>query len=221
MRNVPRDILKYSCIGKLINSLRLQAAQMKWILHNRHNETIPVNCFDPGLVKVGNASYGKLNVVSFGNSARLTIGNYVSIAENVTFLLDVEHYLNHPSTYPFKVKILHECRQEAFAKGDIRIDDDAWIGYGATIVSGVHIGRGAVVAAGAIVTKDVPPYAVVGGVPAKVMKYRFDGDITDTLQKLDYSKLTEDKIRAEKELLYTSVCKDNVSDIVDRINNME
>ena len=52
---------------------------------------------------------------------------------------------------------------EAMSKGDITVDNDVWIGYGATIMSGVHIGQGAIVAAGAVVTKDVPPYAIVGG----------------------------------------------------------
>ena len=100
------------------------------------------------------------------------IGNYISIAQNVHFLLDVEHFANHISTYPFKVKLLHSQKSESFSKGDIIIDDDVWIGYGATILSGVRIGQGAVVATGAVVTSDVPPYAIVGGVPAKVIKYR-------------------------------------------------
>ena len=94
---------------------------------------------------------------------------------------------------------------EAISKGDIIVDDDVWIGYGATILSGVHIGQGAVIAAGAVVTKDVPPYAIVGGVPAKVIKYRFSPEIIQQLMKLDYSKLTEDMIRERIDDLYTSL----------------
>ena len=73
----------------------------------------------------------------------MTIGNYVSIAENVYFLLDVEHYIDHISTYPFRVKLLQECKSESFAKGNIVVEDDVWIGFGAVIMSGVTIGKGA------------------------------------------------------------------------------
>lgn len=73
------------------------------------------------------------------------------------------------------------------------------------ILSGVHIGQGAVVAAGAVVTKDVPPYAIVGGVPAKVIKYRFSPEVIEQLLKLDYSKLTDDMIRERIDELYTSL----------------
>lgn len=80
------------------------------------------------------------------------------------------------STYPFKRKLFHGG-EEAVSKGDIIVGDDVWVGYGATILSGVHIGQGAVIAAGAVVNKDVPPYAIVGGIPAKVIKYRFSESV--------------------------------------------
>lgn len=92
--------------------------------------------------------------------------------------------------------------KDAFSKGDIIVDDDVWIGYGATIMSGVHIGQGAVVAAGAVVTKDVPPYAIVGGVPAKVIKYRFEPEMIEELLKVDYSKLTKEDIEKHIDDLY-------------------
>jgi serine acetyltransferase len=94
---------------------------------------------------------------------------------------------------------------EAFSKGNIVIDDDVWIGYGVTILSGVHIGQGAVVAAGAVVTKDVPPYAIVGGVPAKIIKYRFSPEIIEELMKIDYSKLEEDDIKNHIDDLYSEI----------------
>ena len=72
-------------------------------------------------------------------------------------------------------------------------------------MSGVHIGQGAVVAAGAIVTKDVPPYAIVGGVPAKIIKYRFSPEVIEQLLKLDFSKLTDNMIREKIDDLYTSL----------------
>lgn len=146
----------------------------------------------------------ELNVVDFCNSSKLKIGNYVSIAQNVTFLLNCEHYVDHISSFPFKVKVLGE-QSEALSKGDIMVDDDVWIGYGATIMSGVHIGQGAVIAAGAVATKDVPPYAIVGGVPAKVIKYRFKEEMIEELLKIDYSKLTKEMVQAHESELYTEL----------------
>jgi acetyltransferase-like isoleucine patch superfamily enzyme len=193
--------------------------QFKWIRSNKENETIPVVRFNPETVKVGKGSYGELNVVSFGDKTKLTIGNYVSISEDVTFLLDVEHYTDRLSTYPFRVKILHECQFEAFSKGDIIVDDDVWIGYGATIMSGVHIGKGAVIASGAVVVKDVPPYAIVGGVPAKVIKYRFPDDVKEKVERLDFNKLTSEKIAKHIEELYQTVDSENVDELINRLSD--
>lgn len=174
----------------------------RWREQNSHNGTIAMDIMADGLTIVGKCSYGELNVVSFAERNRLRIGDYVSIAQKVTFLLDVEHYVDRISTFPFHVKVLRDMDCEAFGKGDIVVDDDAWIGYGATIMSGVHIGQGAVVAAGAVVTKNVPPYAIVGGVPAKVIKYRFEPELIEELLKVDYSRLEEEMIRAHLNELY-------------------
>ena len=164
-----------------------------------------MNIVDCDHVEIGLGSYGELNVVDFGGDCKLIIKNYVSIAQHVTFILNADHYTNHISTYPFKVKILQSTFSESFGKGDIIVDDDVWIGYGATIMSGVHIGQGAVVAAGAVVTKDVPPYAIVGGVPAKVIKYRFEPEMIEELLKVDYSKLTKEDIGKHIDDLYTEL----------------
>ncbi len=88
-----------------------------WRRRNRHNQTLMSNRFDFSVVSVGNNSYGCLNVLSFATKNHLQIGNYVSIAPNVWFLLDVEHSINHISTYPFKVKMLGIEKTEAFSRG--------------------------------------------------------------------------------------------------------
>ena len=95
-----------------------------------------------------------------------------------------------------------ESGLEGKSKGNIYVDDDVWIGYGAIILSGVHIGQGAVIAAGAVVTVDIPPYAIVGGVPAKVLKYRFESDMIEELLKIDYSKLDKEMIEEHIDDLY-------------------
>ena len=182
----------------------------KWRRRNGHNETRAVNVFPAELVTVGKKTYGDLYVLAFDSSSRLTIGNFVSIAPNVAFMLSADHFLDHISTYPFKAKS-DEQALEGLSKGDITVDDDVWIGYGAVILSGVHIGQGAGVAAGAVVTKDVPPYAIAGGVPAKVMKYRFSDDLIAELMKVDFSRLDEAMIKLHEKELYQTL--DNVSQL--------
>ena len=186
-------------------NLKLYLLKKRWRNQNKLNDTVLASLFDPLLVEVGKYSYGELNVISHGTKSHLKIGNFVSIAPNVTFLLEAEHYINHMSTYPFEVKVLKNKKYEAISKGDITVEDDVWIGYGSTILSGVHIGQGAVVAAGSVVTKNVPPYAVVGGVPAKVIKYRFNESICKKLEKIDFSKLDEKTIRKHEKDFYKRV----------------
>ncbi len=171
----------------------------------------------PFYCSVGKHTYGfnKNNVLFHSESQkeRLIIGDFCSFAPNVAFILASEHSYKGLSTYPFKVKILGEDF-EAQSKGDIVIKDDVWIGLNSIILSGVTINQGAIVAAGSVVTKDVPPYAIVGGNPAKVIKYRFEPEIIEKLVKFDYSKLTEEKIKILGEKLYTEITKDNIDELL-------
>lgn len=178
---------------RILEKIAILDFNKNWRKKNKHNATAPINKFPISCVSVGKETYGGLYVLSFDKQHRLTIGSYCSIAPNVVFLLSADHYSNHISSFPFKVKILGEA-VEGVSKGDIIVDDDVWIGYGATIMSGVHIGQGAIVAAGAVITKDVPPYTIVAGVPAKVVKYRFSQDLVDELLRIDYSKLQKEDI---------------------------
>ena len=195
----------YSVFGDILRLLKSGMRKNKWHKLHPDSDTVPMNDFNFSKVQIGNGSYGELNIIDFGGENHLMIKNYVSIAQNVTFILNAEHYVDRISTYPFKVKILQITSLESFGKGDIIVDDDVWIGYGATIMSGVHIGQGAVVAAGAVVTKDVPPYAIVGGVPAKVIKYRFEPEMIDELLKIDYGKLSKEDIEKHIDDLYTEL----------------
>lgn len=221
MKRYYKNLLKSTLIGQLYENLKLNKFRRSWIKRNRNNQTFAINAFNPEKVNVGKNTYGGLNVISFSDKSSLKIGNYVSIAENVTFMLDVEHFLNHVSTYPFKVKILEECTYEAISKGDIVVKDDVWIGYDVTIVSGVTIGKGAVVAAGSVVVKDVPDYAIVGGVPAKVIRYRFSESIRNKLCKLDFEALEPNTIESVKDLLYTKLDENNVDYIVEKLNTKD
>ena len=195
--------------------LKLIRFQKKYRKVNFHNFTRAINVFSINKVTIGNGTYGAIKVREFENpEERLIIGSYCSIANEVTFLLSGEHSYNEISTYPFKTKILKQ-EAECICKGKITISDDVWIGYGATILSGVTIGQGAIIGAKSIVAKDVPPYAIFVG--NKVVKYRFSEKVITELLKIDFSKLKEGFIKNNIDLMYTQINDENVEEIVKKI----
>lgn len=195
----------------IANSLQFWLKRKYWRRKNQHNKTIVGSFTKITNISVGNCTYGSLSVLNDSEDYWLIIGNYCSIAPGVTFVVCSDHPTNTISTYPFKVMCMNAQPHEAISKGDIVLADDVWIGYGCTILSGVHIGQGAVVAAGSVVTQDVPPYALVGGVPAKVIKYRFEPEIIEQLLQIDYSRLDEEMIRGHIDELYQKL--ENISQL--------
>jgi acetyltransferase-like isoleucine patch superfamily enzyme len=192
--------------------IRIYLHKKKWRAINRHNETYAFNIFRFDRVSVGKKTYGVLNVTDFSPlDTKLKIGNYCSISLGVHFLLGGEHQIDSISTYPFKVKCFG-YEQEAGSKGDIVVGDDVWIGTSAIICSGVKIGQGAIVAAGAVVTKDVPPYAVVGGNPARVIKYRFNQDIITKLLSIDLIKLFDGFCKDDIDAIYFPLVESKMLD---------
>ena len=177
----------------------------RWRSRNRNNSTTLQNLFDIDAVSVGNYTYGELTVLTFKKGPRLKVGNFCSIASGVVFVLSADHDISRISTFPFKTKCLKTEKYEAVSKGDIKVGDDVWIGQNAIILSGVNIGQGAVIAAGAVVTKDVPPYAIVAGVPAKIIRYRFETDIVDKMLHIDFSKLDKNMVLEHIQELYGEV----------------
>jgi len=121
-----------------------------------------------------------------GEEEGLIIGKYCSIAANVTIMLGGNHRYDWITTYPFSViwPAYSYIKGHPKSKGFVVIGNDVWIGRNAMIMSGVHIGDGAVVGAGSIITKDVPPYAIVAGNPAKVVRYRFNEDQIERLLRI-------------------------------------
>ena len=189
----------------IIGKIRFKKLQNKWRKRNGHNYTRLVQSVGMDRICVGNYTYGPLLVLNNSEKYWLRIGHFCSIAQAVTFIVCSDHPTDRISTYPFKEVCLGSRQHEAVSKGDIIVEDDVWIGHGATILSGVRIGQGAVVAAGSVVTKDVPPYAIVGGVPAKVIKYRFSQHIIDALLEVDYGQLTKEMIETHINTLYEEV----------------
>lgn len=188
----------------------------QWRDLNKHNETILTRSHGPinlNQLTVGRRSYGGITVWTFGNpDERLAIGSFVSIADDVTFLLGGNHPTQGFSTFPFKTKYF--ATLEATTKGAIIVGDDVWIGYNSIILSGVTIGQGAVVAAGSIVTKDVDPYSIVGGNPAKLIKHRFAPEIIEKMLTIDYSKISDQSILRNRDALYQTITVENIDTIL-------
>lgn len=136
------------------------------------------------------------------NHDRLNIGSFCSIACGAKFIFtSANHSLGSLSTYPFPI-FFEEWGLDAKNitdawdnKGDITVGNDVWIGYEAVILSGVTIGDGAIIGARAVVTKDVPPYTIVGGVPAKLIRRRFSDEVVEQLLRLRWWDWDDERIR--------------------------
>lgn len=138
---------------------------------------------------------------------KLIIGKFCAIARATTFIMNgANHKVSGFSTYPFQIfgngweKVMPESGDLPF-KGDTVIGNDVWIGYDATIMPGVTIGNGAIIASKAVVTKDVSPYAVVGGNPATVLKYRFDESTISELTNIAWWDWSKEKITRNLEAI--------------------
>ncbi len=155
---------------------------------------------------IGEHTYGWPEIMFANSGSRLVIGKFCSISKEVKIFLGGNHRMDWVSMYPFK------DMQSVFtngagvtghpaSNGDVVIGNDVWIGYGATILSGITIGDGAVIGANAHVIKDVEPYQVVGGNPAKEIRKRFDEETIAALLKIKWWDWHTKKINEEIALL--------------------
>ena len=193
--------------------------QVKWRSLNNHNHTNAGRVFPIDKVSVGNQTYGTLNVLSYENDQeRLEIGNFCSIATNTYFILSGEHRFDTLSSFPFQ-KVMMKGPTESICKGPIKICDDVWIGYGCIILSGVTIGQGAVIGAGSVVAKDVPPYSIF--VNNHVLKYRFSDSVISSLRKADFSNLKTDLSENDLEYFNISINENNVDDVISHLFDCE
>lgn len=147
--------------------------------------------------EIGRGSYGAVEVIDFGEGSKLFMGSWCSIATGTSILLGGGHRTEWATTYPFTVTdpTLAHIKGHPVSRGDVTIGNDVWIGTEAMILSGVTIGNGAVIAARSVVSRDVPPYAIVAGSPAKIVRYRFDEETIARFQALKWWDWTEERIR--------------------------
>lgn len=143
-----------------------------------------------------------VNIISWSDDYHIYLGKYNSIGRDCNFFLHANHRVDWITTSsqlwgPVTPEIadMHMNMGHPTCKGDIIVENDVWIGAKSTIMSGVKIGNGAVVGSCSVVTKNVPPFAIVAGNPAKVVKYRFSDDQISSLLKISWWDWSEEKIR--------------------------
>jgi acetyltransferase-like isoleucine patch superfamily enzyme len=157
---------------------------------------------------IGDYTTGFPEIFQFGKST-IKIGKYCSFAGGVTIFLGHEHNTEWVSTYPFGHFGDFKTNKftDGYSKGNVIIGNDVWIGYGVTILSGVTIGDGAVIGACSLVNKNVEPYNIVGGVPIRIIKKRFDQQTIQKLLKLKWWNWPKDRIQKNINLICSNQVK--------------
>lgn len=203
---------------KLKFSRRMQAVQ--WRIDNAHNSTtLSMDVCNAKNIKVGNHSYGEINTESYENKNEgLIIGDFVSIASNVLFILGGNHKVSTFTTYPIKSHFLTQSPEDdAETKGVIIVEDEVWIGNNVIVMSGIKIGKGAIVAAGSVVTKDVMRFSIVGGNPAKFIKWRIPEDLINERSKLNLSDFNIENIKNNVDLFYKDLDTETLQLIKEKV----
>lgn len=169
--------------------------------------------------KIGINCYGQPNIKHSHPHAILTIGNYCSIAKNVEIYLGGNHRIDWVSSYPFPAFFSQARHIQDFeiTHGDVVIGSDVWLCQNSTILSGITIDHGAVIANGAVVTKNVAAYEIVGGNPAKHIRWRFDEQTREALLKNAWWDWPEPEVLNILDLL----CSDNIHKFLDYAENRQ
>lgn len=193
-------------IKKFFNKFKNKKIYKNYFLKDNLKKEI-----ESDLVEVGRWSYGKPNILRWDWKSKLIIGNFCSLGPDIDFYIGGNHRLDWISTSPLPAPQFDSVFEKAkniknFNKsnGDIIIGHDVWIGGRTTILSGVKIGTGAVIAAGSVVVNDVGPYSISGGNPNKEIRKRFNEDVIKKLLESEWWNLTDDDINYLSEHLLSN-----------------
>ena len=167
------------------------------------------------MASLGNMSYmaGTDFHYNLPQKAHVLIGNYCQIAHDTVIEIGQNHIFSGVSPYPFDQVLGEEntfAHRAPVNKQQLVIGHDVWIGSGVRIIKAVKIGNGAIIGSGSVVTKDVPPYAIVGGNPAKIIRYRFSPEIIKALDKIKWWYWPLAKVKANRQYM------ENVEEFITR-----
>tara|TARA_R110002073_G_scaffold88327_2_gene209687 strand:- start:81 stop:626 length:546 start_codon:yes stop_codon:yes gene_type:complete len=158
-----------------------------------------------------------VNIITWSDQYKVHLGKYNSIGRDCNFFLHANHRADWVTTTsqllgPVTPEIaeMHMNMGHPTCKGDIKVGNDVWIGATSTIMSGITIGDGAIIGAGSMVTKDVPPFAIVAGNPSKIVKYRFTEEQIEKLLQISWWDWEEDKIKDNAMSMWSS----NIDDFI-------
>ncbi len=147
--------------------------------------------------------------------AHIKVGNFTGIHSSVVFTIGGMHRLDWVTTYPIRDRLMGKKGIDGpFGKGGVEIGSDVWIGYEAFILSGVTIGHGAVVGARAVVTKDVRPYAIVGGNPAREIRRRFTDEQVEALLRIGWWNWPDEKVFEFSDM----ICSPEIDAFIERFD---
>jgi acetyltransferase-like isoleucine patch superfamily enzyme len=150
-------------------------------------------------MNIGRHTYvtNPIDVKNWNEGTSLTIGSFCSISDNCTIFLGGNHRTEWITTFPFHNWYIdgYDYNTSHYSDGNVIIGNDVWIGHNVTILSGITIGDGAVIGANSTVTKNVEPYSIVAGNPAKFIKKRFTDEQIETLLKISWWNLSDDQIK--------------------------